>query len=111
MPRYLRSDGAETLGVPADEFEVPLFAAATAEVATFSFLPAAEAFPPKVVAGNYLSHQIAVKTTDMAEINGKLESQCVAIGFHGFLTIIIHLPPFGDDVGIRNSEIFEIGWG
>ena len=52
MPRYLRSDGTgvETLDVPADEFEVPLFAAATAEVATFSFLPAAEAFPAKVVA-------------------------------------------------------------
>ena len=63
-----------------------------------------------IVAGNHLSHQIAVETADMTEINGKLESQCIAIGFHGFLTVIIHLPPFGDDVGIRNSEIFEIRW-
>ena len=64
-----------------------------------------------IVAGNHLSHQIAVETADMTEINGKFKSQCIAIGFHGFLTIIIHLPPFGDDVGIRNSEIFEIRWG
>ena len=64
-----------------------------------------------IVAGNHLSHQIAVETADMTEINGKLEGQRIAIGFHGFLTVIIHLPPLPDNFGIRDSEIFEIRWG
>ena len=50
MPRYFRSDGAETLGFPADEFEAPLTPADVAESAAFSFLPAIEVSPPKIVA-------------------------------------------------------------
>ena len=51
-----------------------------------------------IVAGNHLSHQIAIETADMTEIYGKFKSQCITIGTDWFLTVIIHLPPFGDNV-------------
>ena len=62
-----------------------------------------------IVAGNDLSHEIAVKAADVAQVYGKLEGKRVAIGTHRFLAIIIHLPPLLDDFRIWDSEVIIAG--
>ena len=64
-----------------------------------------------IVAGNYLSHQIAVEATDVAQVHGKLKGQSVAVGANWLMPVIIHLPPLLDDFGIWDSEVIITGGG
>ena len=65
-------------------------------------------FGKPIVAGNNLSQQIAVKTTDVAQVHSQLEGQRIAVGAHRLLPIIIQLPPLLNDFPIRNPEIIVL---
>ncbi|CUQ15434.1 Uncharacterised protein [Segatella copri] len=61
-----------------------------------------------IIAGNNLSHQIAIKATDVAQVHSQLKGQRIAVGAHRLLPIIIQLPPLLNDFSIRNPEIIVL---